>query len=37
MPVPQGDITSSQIFATPEVKEEPKVEEVVVEEEPKKK
>ena len=28
MPVPQGDITSSQIFATPEVKEEPKVEEV---------
>lgn len=23
MPVPQGDITSSQIFNTPEVKEEP--------------
>ena len=37
MPVPEGKITSSQIFDTPEVKEEPKVEEVVVEEEPKKK
>jgi hypothetical protein len=36
MPVPEGKITSSEIFATPEVKEEPKVEEVV-EEEPKKK
>ena len=23
MPVPQGDITTSQIFNTPEVKEEP--------------
>jgi hypothetical protein len=37
MPVPEGKITSSQIFVTPEVKEEPKVEEVVVEEKPKKK
>jgi hypothetical protein len=37
MPVPEGKITSSQIFDTPEVKEEPKVEEVVAEEEPKKK
>ena len=37
MPVPEGKITSSEIFATPEVKEEPKVEEVVAEEEPKKK
>jgi hypothetical protein len=38
MPVPEGKITSSEIFATPEVKEEPKVEELVVEEEePKKK
>ena len=25
MPVPQGDITTSQIFTTPEVIEEPKV------------
>jgi hypothetical protein len=37
MPVPEGKITSSEIFATPEVKEEPKVEEVVAEEKPKKK
>ena len=37
MPVPQGQITSSEIFTTPEVKEEPKVEEAVVEEKPKKK
>jgi hypothetical protein len=37
MPVPQGQITTSQIFNTPEVKEEPKVEEAVVEEKPKKK
>lgn len=26
MPTPNGDITSSQIWATPEVKEEPKQE-----------
>jgi len=37
MPVPEGKITSSEIFATPEVKEEPKVKEVVAEKEPKKK
>ena len=37
MPVPQGQITSSEIFTTPEVEEEPKVEEAVVEEKPKKK
>jgi hypothetical protein len=37
MPVPQGQITTSQIFTTPEVIEEPKVEEAVVEEKPKKK
>ena len=37
MPVPQGQITSSEIFTTPEVKEEPKVEEAVVEEKPTKK
>jgi len=37
MPVPQGQITTSQIFTTPEVKEEPKVEEAVVKEKPKKK
>lgn len=37
MPVPQGQITTSQIFTTPEVEEEPKVEEEVAEKKPKKK
>lgn len=36
MPVPQGQITSSQLWNTPEVVEEPK-EEVVAEAKPKKK
>jgi hypothetical protein len=29
MPVPQGDITSSQIFNTPEVVEEPKATDLI--------